>query len=95
MSGSGRPIVDISVTCAGSRAMHYCRMKAARSEAAPGRIFMTTCRLLALSLLAASALTATPAAAQRVDRIVAIGVSYCEHGKIFQLVGLVPIPAPF
>ena len=39
---------------------------------------MTKSRLFAFSLLAASALTATPAAAQRVDHIVAFGDSYAD-----------------
>ena len=51
---------------------------------------MTKCRLLALSLLAASALTATPAAAQRVDHIVAFGDSYADDGNAFQLAGIDP-----
>lgn len=55
---------------------------------------MTNCRLLALSLLVASALTATPAAAQRVDHIVAFGDSYADDGNLFQIIGIVP-PAPY
>ena len=51
---------------------------------------MTKCRLLALSLLAASALTAAPAAAQRVDHIVAFGDSYADDGNAFQLGGIDP-----
>jgi outer membrane lipase/esterase len=51
---------------------------------------MTKCRLLALSLLAASALTAAPAAAQRVDNIVAFGDSYADDGNAFQLAGIDP-----
>ena len=56
---------------------------------------MNKCRLIAAALLAASALTATPAAAQRVDRIVAFGDSYADDGNFFQLVGLVPFPTPY
>ena len=55
---------------------------------------MTNSRLIAASLLAASALTATPAAAQRVDRIVAFGDSYADDGNLFQIVGG-PLPAPY
>jgi phospholipase/lecithinase/hemolysin/uncharacterized protein YhjY with autotransporter beta-barrel domain len=55
---------------------------------------MTKCRLLAASLLAASALTATPAAAQRVDHIVAFGDSYADDGNLFQILGIAP-PAPY
>ena len=55
---------------------------------------MTNRRLFALSLLAASALTATPAAAQRVDRIVAFGDSYADDGNLFQILGATP-PAPY
>ena len=55
---------------------------------------MTNRRLIALSLLAASALTATPAAAQRVDRIVAFGDSYADDGNLFQIIGG-PLPAPY
>ena len=51
---------------------------------------MTKCRLLALSLLAASALTATPAAAQRIEHIVAFGDSYADDGNAFQLAGIDP-----
>ena len=47
---------------------------------------MTKSRLFAASLLAASALTfATPAQAQRVDRIVAFGDSYADTGNAFRL----------
>ena len=56
---------------------------------------MTNRNLLALSLLAASALTATPAAAQRIDNITAFGDSYADDGNFFQLVGLVPFPTPY
>ena len=52
---------------------------------------MNTCRLLAASLLAASALTATPAAAQRIDHIVAFGDSYADDGNAFQLGGIDPL----
>jgi phospholipase/lecithinase/hemolysin/uncharacterized protein YhjY with autotransporter beta-barrel domain len=55
---------------------------------------MTNRNLLALSLLAASALTATPAAAQRIDRIVAFGDSYADDGNLLQIIGGPP-PAPF
>src|SRR5687767_2505676 len=55
---------------------------------------MTKCRLFAASLLAASALTAAPAAAQRVDRIVAVGDSYADDGNLFQILGG-PLPPPF
>src|SRR5215204_4793263 len=60
----------------------------------PGRIFMTKCRVLAASMLAASALTATPAAAQRIDHIVAFGDSYADDGNLFQILGA-PFPAPY
>ena len=57
---------------------------------------MTKSRLFAASLLAASALSfAAPAYAQRVDRIVAFGDSYADDGNFFQLVGLIPPPAPY
>ena len=46
---------------------------------------MTKSRLITLSLLAASALIATPAAAQRVDRIVAFGDSLADTGNALQL----------
>jgi outer membrane lipase/esterase len=55
---------------------------------------MKNCSLFALSLLAASALTATPAAAQRVDNIVAFGDSYADDGNLFQIIGG-PLPAPY
>ena len=55
---------------------------------------MTKSRLFASTLLAASALTATPAAAQRIDQIVAFGDSYADDGNFFQLVGL-PFPSPY
>lgn len=57
---------------------------------------MIRSRLFAASLLAASALTvASPAHAQRVDRIVAFGDSYADDGNFFQLVGLIPPPLPY
>ena len=56
---------------------------------------MINCRLFAASLLAASALAAAPASAQRVDHIVAFGDSYADDGNFFQLVGLVPFPTPY
>ena len=55
---------------------------------------MTKSRLIAASLLAASALSATPAAAQRVDHIVAFGDSYADDGNLFQLIGG-PLPPPY
>jgi uncharacterized protein YhjY with autotransporter beta-barrel domain/phospholipase/lecithinase/hemolysin len=56
---------------------------------------MTKSRLFAASLLAASALTiATPAQAQRIDRIVAFGDSYADDGNLFQIIGIAP-PAPY
>jgi outer membrane lipase/esterase len=77
--------------------MHHALVTAiaARPHAATGRIFMKSSRLLTLSLLCASALTASPAAAQRIDRIVAFGDSYVDDGNFFQIVGMVPPPAPF
>ncbi len=49
-------------------------------------------RLFALSLLAASALTAAaPASAQRVDNIVAFGDSYADDGNLFQILGINPV----
>lgn len=49
-------------------------------------------RFFAGALLAATALTfAAPAAAQRVDRIVAFGDSYADDGNFFQLVGINPV----
>jgi phospholipase/lecithinase/hemolysin len=48
-------------------------------------------RLLTASLLAATALTfATPAAAQRVDRVVGFGDSYADRGNAFALSGSNP-----
>src|SRR4030095_16786303 len=55
---------------------------------------MKKSRLFAASLLAASTLTATPAAAQRVDHIVAFGDSYADDGNLFQILGIAP-PAPY
>jgi uncharacterized protein YhjY with autotransporter beta-barrel domain/phospholipase/lecithinase/hemolysin len=55
---------------------------------------MTKCRLIAASLLAASALVATPAAAQRVDHIVAFGDSYADDGNLFEILGIAP-PTPY
>ena len=46
-------------------------------------------RKIAGALLAATAIGfASPAAAQRVDRIVAFGDSYADDGNFFQLVGI-------
>ncbi|MFL6751406.1 MAG: SGNH/GDSL hydrolase family protein, partial [Sphingomicrobium sp.] len=56
---------------------------------------MTKSRLFMASLLAASALSfAAPAAAQRIDNIVAFGDSYADDGNLFQILGIVP-PAPY
>ncbi|WP_158581949.1 autotransporter domain-containing protein [Sphingomonas edaphi] len=53
---------------------------------------MTKYRLLTASLLAASALTfAAPAAAQRIDNIVAFGDSYADDGNAFELAGIDPV----
>ncbi|QDP19287.1 autotransporter domain-containing protein [Sphingomonas xanthus] len=52
---------------------------------------MTSYRLLTASLLAASALAAAPAQAQRVDNIVAFGDSYADDGNAFQLSGINPV----
>ncbi|HET9427296.1 MAG TPA: autotransporter domain-containing protein [Allosphingosinicella sp.] len=46
------------------------------------------------SAAAAAALAATPAAAQRVDRIVAFGDSYADDGNLFELLGI-PRPAVY
>ncbi|MEA1072135.1 autotransporter domain-containing protein [Sphingomonas sp. LY160] len=52
---------------------------------------MTTKKLFAASLLAASMLTiSTPASAQRIERIVAFGDSYADDGNFFQLTGINP-----
>ncbi len=49
-------------------------------------------RMFAGALLAATALGfAAPAAAQRIDRIVAFGDSYADDGNFFQLVGINPL----
>ena len=54
---------------------------------------MTKSRLLAASLLAATAFCfATPASAQRVDSITAFGDSYADDGNLFQLLGGNPSP---
>lgn len=54
---------------------------------------MTKSRLLAATVLAASAICfATPAAAQRVDSITAFGDSYADDGNFFQLIGGIPAP---
>jgi uncharacterized protein YhjY with autotransporter beta-barrel domain/phospholipase/lecithinase/hemolysin len=56
---------------------------------------MTKSRVFVASLLAASALGfASPAAAQRVDHIVAFGDSYADDGNLFQILGIAP-PAPY
>ena len=56
---------------------------------------MIKSRFLATALLAATAFSAaTPAAAQRVERIVAFGDSYADDGNLFQLIGQ-PLPAPY
>jgi uncharacterized protein YhjY with autotransporter beta-barrel domain/phospholipase/lecithinase/hemolysin len=56
---------------------------------------MTKSRVFVASLLAASALGfAAPAAAQRVDHIVAFGDSYVDDGNLFQIIGI-PNPAPY
>lgn len=55
---------------------------------------MTTCRLLGRAFLAATVISAasiaTPAAAQRVDRIVAFGDSLADDGNLFQILPVVP-----
>ncbi|MFL6854983.1 MAG: autotransporter domain-containing protein [Sphingomicrobium sp.] len=54
---------------------------------------MTKSRLFMASLLAASALSfAAPAAAQRIDNIVAFGDSYADDGNLFQILG--PLTPP-
>ena len=53
---------------------------------------MTNRRLLACLLAGASAVAASsPAAAQRVDRIVAFGDSYADEGNAFELLGVDPL----
>jgi len=47
-----------------------------------------------LAAVASTALLAMPAAAQRIDRIVAFGDSYADDGNLFQLLG-VPPPAVY
>ena len=49
---------------------------------------------LCASAAAAGLLAATPASAQRVDRIVAFGDSYADDGNLFQLLGI-PNPAVY
>jgi len=53
---------------------------------------MLNSRVIAKSLFAATALVAfaSPAAAQRIDRIVAFGDSYADDGNIFALAGINP-----
>ena len=57
---------------------------------------MLNARMIAKSLCAATALVAcaTPAAAQRVDRIVAFGDSYADDGNLFALIGQ-PFPSVY
>ena len=50
--------------------------------------------LLCAALSLAALATATPAAAQRVDRIVAFGDSYADDGNLFELIGI-PRPAVY
>lgn len=60
--------------------------------------FLVNIGRLTRSLLAATSLAATvatPAAAQRVDRIVAFGDNYVDTGNAFTLAGLVPPPAVY
>ena len=58
---------------------------------------MTNSRLMGRTLLGATALAAatftTPAAAQRIDNIVAFGDSYADDGNLFQIIGFNPPPA--
>src|SRR6478736_2696100 len=59
-------------------------------------ISMKKSRLLAASILAASAISFTaPAAAQRVDSITAFGDSYADDGNLFQILGFNPSPAVY
>ena len=53
---------------------------------------MTKSRLLHCRCLPPARSTATPAAAQRVDRIVAFGDSYADDGNLFQIIGIDPLP---
>jgi uncharacterized protein YhjY with autotransporter beta-barrel domain/phospholipase/lecithinase/hemolysin len=53
-----------------------------------------TARLLAATFCTAAALTAAPASAQTVDRIVAFGDSYADDGNLFELLGI-PRPAVY
>ena len=48
-------------------------------------------KLLATTIIAAAAIAATPAQAQRVDRIVAFGDSYADDGNLFELIGVDPV----
>lgn len=56
---------------------------------------MTNSRMIGRTLLGATALAAatftTPAAAQRVDNIVAFGDSYADEGNAFELAGIDPV----
>ena len=55
---------------------------------------MTNCRLIGRALMGATALaavsTTTPAAAQRVDNIIAFGDSLADDGNLFQILPVVP-----
>jgi len=55
---------------------------------------MSTCRLIGRALLAATAISAvsiaTPASAQRVDRIIAFGDSLADDGNLFQILPAIP-----
>ncbi|NNC47749.1 MAG: autotransporter domain-containing protein [Sphingomonas sp.] len=48
-------------------------------------------KLLATTIIAAAAIAATPAQAQRVDRVIAFGDSYADDGNLFELIGVDPI----
>lgn len=48
-------------------------------------------KLLATTVMAVAALAATPANAQRVDRIVAFGDSYADDGNLFELINVDPV----
>ncbi len=50
--------------------------------------------LLCASAIGVASLAATPASAQRVDRIVAFGDSYADDGNLFELIGI-PRPAVY